>query len=31
MVAVCILEVESSDNVLLSPSGLDLLRLRKST
>ena len=28
---LCILEVESSDNVLLSPSSLDLLRLRKST
>ena len=27
----CTLEVESSDNVLLSSSGLDLLRLRKST
>ena len=27
----CTLEVESSDNVLLSPSSLDLPRLRKST
>ena len=31
MAAVCILKLILRDNVLLSPSSLDLLRLRKST